>query len=213
MRKASARTFDSSRCRTRFITRLSSGRRWIRVVFLGCINAVITSALFFGWALAIVLFDCFQRRVPNALVFAGLLLACLLAALGCSPFHASIATALLGVAAGLFALLPFFMIGVMGGADVKVFAALGAWCGVQSLPQLWWLRASRQGFTRCSCCRRDRTARCKEPRAKVTADGLLPAQCSIAGCRSTPFRLVDIVRLRMPHSLPWLRSAYWLYRR
>jgi prepilin peptidase CpaA len=98
---------------------------------------VITSALFFGWALAIVLFDCFQRRVPNALVFAGLLLACLLAALGCSPFHASIATALLGVAAGLFALLPFFMIGVMGGADVKVFAALGAWCGVHALPQLW----------------------------------------------------------------------------
>jgi prepilin peptidase CpaA len=98
---------------------------------------VITSALFFGWALAIVLFDCFLRRVPNLLVLAGLLFACTLAVLGRSPFETTLVAASLGVVVGLFALLPFFMLDLMGGADVKVFAVLGAWCGVHALPRLW----------------------------------------------------------------------------
>lgn len=38
---------------------------------------------------------------------------------------------------GLAALLPFFALGLMGAGDVKVFAALGAWCGVYALPGLW----------------------------------------------------------------------------
>ncbi|MBB4514298.1 Flp pilus assembly protein protease CpaA [Paraburkholderia fungorum] len=35
------------------------------------------------------------------------------------------------------ALLPFFAFGVMGAADVKVFAVLGAWCGMHALLGLW----------------------------------------------------------------------------
>lgn len=39
--------------------------------------------------------------------------------------------------AGLIAFFPFFLLRVMGSADVKVFAVLGAWCGAQALPWLW----------------------------------------------------------------------------
>nr|WKF59353.1 hypothetical protein HUO10_003862 [Paraburkholderia busanensis] len=43
----------------------------------------------------------------------------------------------MGALIGLFALLPFFALGAMGAADVKVFAVLGAWCGVHALLGLW----------------------------------------------------------------------------
>jgi prepilin peptidase CpaA len=98
---------------------------------------VINAALFVIWALAVVLFDCFWRRIPNWLVIAGLVLACGLAASGYSPFHIVLKDSGCGLLAGLFALLPFYLIGVMGAADVKVFAALGAWCDVHALLGLW----------------------------------------------------------------------------
>ncbi|GGC30047.1 hypothetical protein GCM10011400_15890 [Paraburkholderia caffeinilytica] len=43
----------------------------------------------------------------------------------------------MGALVGLAALLPFFALGVMGAADVKVFAVLGAWCGMHALLGLW----------------------------------------------------------------------------
>ena len=98
---------------------------------------MINAALFIGWALTVVLFDCFWRRIPNWLVITGLVLACVLAASGCSPFHIALKDAALGLLAGLVALMPFYLMGVMGAADVKVFAALGAWCGVHALLGLW----------------------------------------------------------------------------
>ncbi|KGV89133.1 type IV leader peptidase family protein [Burkholderia pseudomallei ABCPW 30] len=45
--------------------------------------------------------------------------------------------ALIGGAVGLVSLFPFFALRVMGAADVKVFAVLGAWCGLSALPRLW----------------------------------------------------------------------------
>jgi prepilin peptidase CpaA len=33
--------------------------------------------------------------------------------------------------------MPFFVLGMMGAADVKVFAVLGAWCGMPALVDLW----------------------------------------------------------------------------
>jgi prepilin peptidase CpaA len=98
---------------------------------------MINAALFIGWALAVVLFDCWLRRIPNWLVIAGLAVACILAAIGHSPFQIDLSDAALGLLAGLLALLPFYLIGLMGAADVKVFAALGAWCGFHALPALW----------------------------------------------------------------------------
>jgi len=98
---------------------------------------VINAALFVSWALAVVIFDCFWRRIPNGLVIVGVVLACALAASGYSPFHIAFKDAAFGVLAGLVALLPFYLMGVMGAADVKVFAALGAWCGLHALLGLW----------------------------------------------------------------------------
>jgi prepilin peptidase CpaA len=98
---------------------------------------MINVALFIGWALAVVLFDCRSRRIPNWLVMAGLAVACVLAASRHSPFHIDLSDAALGLTVGLLALLPFYLIGLMGAADVKVFATLGAWCGFHALPALW----------------------------------------------------------------------------
>ncbi|CAN7382100.1 A24 family peptidase [Caballeronia sp. LjRoot31] len=98
---------------------------------------MINAALFISWALAVVLFDCRLRRIPNWLVIAGLAVACVLAASGHSPFHIDVSDAALGLLAGLLALSPFYLIGLMGAADVKVFATLGAWCGFHALPALW----------------------------------------------------------------------------
>jgi prepilin peptidase CpaA len=98
---------------------------------------MINAALFIGWALAVVLFDCRLRRIPNWLVIAGLVVACAVVASGRSPFHIHITDAAFGLIGGLLGLLPFYLFGVMGAADVKVFATLGAWCGVHALPALW----------------------------------------------------------------------------
>ncbi|WP_297356563.1 prepilin peptidase, partial [Paraburkholderia sp.] len=53
------------------------------------------------------------------------------------PFNISLTQAALGALVGLCALMPFFALGVMGAADVKVFAVLGAWCGMHALLGLW----------------------------------------------------------------------------
>lgn len=98
---------------------------------------MINAALFIGWALAVVLFDCRLRRIPNWLVIAGLVVACALVASGHSPFHIDITDAVPGLIAGLLALLPFYLFGVMGAADIKVFATLGTWYGVHALLALW----------------------------------------------------------------------------
>lgn len=59
------------------------------------------------------------------------------AVLHVSPFAVTPVRAALGMVVGLAALLPFFLLGVMGAADVKVFTALGAWCGSHALLGLW----------------------------------------------------------------------------
>lgn len=95
------------------------------------------SALFIAWAVVVVWFDCRVRRVPNRLVAAGLGAALMVAATHASPFAVTPAQAALGLSAGCAVLLPFYLLGVMGAADVKVFAVLGAWCGLPALLGLW----------------------------------------------------------------------------
>ncbi|MDR5774073.1 MULTISPECIES: A24 family peptidase [unclassified Caballeronia] len=95
------------------------------------------SAIFIGWALAVVLFDWQRRSIPNSLVAAGGVFALAFAALGISPFQTAIGFALLGALAGFAALLPFYLLGMMGAADVKAFAVLGAWCGPRELVGVW----------------------------------------------------------------------------
>jgi prepilin peptidase CpaA len=107
---------------------------------------MINTALFISWALAVVLFDCRLRRIPNWLVIAGLAVACMLAVSGHSPFQTDPSAAALGLLAGLLALLPFYLIGLMGAADVKVFGTLGAWCGFHALPALWIVASFAAGI-------------------------------------------------------------------
>jgi prepilin peptidase CpaA len=80
--------------------------------------------------------DIWTRRIPNALT--------LVAALAGLLFHVFTSgvdgalTAAGGWGVGLIMLLPFFALGGMGGGDVKLMAALGAWLGPQ---ETLWLAA------------------------------------------------------------------------
>jgi prepilin peptidase CpaA len=84
-------------------------------------------AIVISICLAACVFDVRTRRIPNALTFsaagAGLL------------YHAAttgvagVQLAAAGWLLGLLLLLPYFALGGMGGGDVKLVAALGAWLG------------------------------------------------------------------------------------
>jgi prepilin peptidase CpaA len=71
--------------------------------------------------------DLHSRRIPNLLTFGAALLAIV--------FHGAIGgldgltIAALGWVVGVALFLPFFLLGGMGGGDVKLLAALGAWLG------------------------------------------------------------------------------------
>jgi prepilin peptidase CpaA len=72
-------------------------------------------------------FDVISRRIPNRLTYTAIIAALVLrlALLGWRGLVAGLAGLL--VCGGLFFLL--FMIGAMGGGDVKLMAAVGAWIG------------------------------------------------------------------------------------
>jgi prepilin peptidase CpaA len=104
---------------------------------LSAMTSLIFSLTFAAWAVAVAVCDCRSRRVPNTLVGAGLCAALAASLMHASPAHHGILTALAAAAVGLAALMPFFALGMMGAGDVKVFAVLGAWCGMQALLDLW----------------------------------------------------------------------------
>ena len=95
------------------------------------------SVVFTVWAVLVAWCDCRDRRVANALVAAGACAALACAALHAAPFGVTPRQAAIGASIGFAALLPFFLLGVMGAADVKVFAVLGAWCGASALLGVW----------------------------------------------------------------------------
>ena len=89
-------------------------------------DVVVTYAVLFVAGIACIT-DVRHRRIPNVLTFGAALVAIV--------FHTWMAgTHGLIVAAGgwfvgLLLFLPFFLLRGMGGGDVKLFAALGAWIG------------------------------------------------------------------------------------
>ncbi len=100
-------------------------------------NVSVGILLFIAWAAVVAISDCRARRISNSVVVAGLAAAFGCSLLQCGPFGVSLTQAGIGALIGLVALLPFFALGVMGAADVKVFAVLGAWCGMHALLGLW----------------------------------------------------------------------------
>lgn len=93
--------------------------------------------MFVAWTLTVAASDLRHRRVANASIVAGMIAAFACAFTARMPFGVAPAQAALGALLGLAALLPFFALHVMGAADVKVFAVLGAWCGPHALLDLW----------------------------------------------------------------------------
>lgn len=101
-------------------------------------NAYVPASLVFGlWAATVALGDCRARRVPNVLVAIGLCAAFAAALLHAGPARIGAAQAGGAAFVGFVALMPFFVLGIMGAGDVKVFAVLGAWCGLHALLDLW----------------------------------------------------------------------------
>ncbi len=85
----------------------------------------------FGAAGAAIWFDVRERRIPNALTLGALLVAVALrATLGLDGLMAGLA----GAAIGFALALPFFLVGGLGGGDVKLLAAMGAFLGPR---QIW----------------------------------------------------------------------------
>jgi prepilin peptidase CpaA len=97
------------------------------------IDALVTYAVV-GLALVACVTDLRTRRIPNVLTFGGAAAAIVFhtATQGVSGLQLSVFGWMVGVA--IF--LPFFMLRGMGGGDVKLLAALGAWLGPR---EAFWL--------------------------------------------------------------------------
>lgn len=89
-----------------------------------------------------VFFDLRERRIPNALVLTGALLALALSLL---PAGIGLAASLKGLALGLVLLLPLYLIRVMGAGDVKLLAMVGAFVGSGQIFQVWLLTLASGG--------------------------------------------------------------------
>ncbi|WP_038743237.1 A24 family peptidase [Burkholderia sp. ABCPW 111] len=101
---------------------------------------------FFAWTAAVAISDCRDRRISNELVLVGLAAVIIFTVCRQNPFNTTLTGALIGGVVGLVSLFPFFALRVMGAADVKVFAVLGAWCGLSALPWLWIVASVAAGI-------------------------------------------------------------------
>ena len=85
------------------------------------------STIVLGIAIVACAFDVRTRRIPNALTFSAALAGLLFHVTVSGTAGAQLAAG--GWVVGLLLLLPYFVLGGMGGGDVKLVAALGAWLG------------------------------------------------------------------------------------
>jgi prepilin peptidase CpaA len=85
-------------------------------------------------AVTACVFDLRSRRVPNALTFGGTAVG--LVFHGVANGWLGLGWSALGWVIGLLLFLPFFVLRGLGGGDVKLMAALGAWVGPS---QALWL--------------------------------------------------------------------------
>jgi prepilin peptidase CpaA len=75
-------------------------------------------------------FDVRTRRIPNGLIVVGYLGAIVSAYLSGLPTMVALFG---GAIAGLFILLPFYLLSLIGAGDVKLFSVVGAFLGPQAL--------------------------------------------------------------------------------
>lgn len=101
------------------------------------VMAFFVLAVLSGFLLAAAWCDLCRKRIPNVLVFSGALMAMLLHTalpagegfLAALPGGLGFSGALAGLACGLVALLPLYMLHAMGAGDVKLLAMTGAFLG------------------------------------------------------------------------------------
>ncbi|NTZ05894.1 A24 family peptidase [Burkholderia metallica] len=107
---------------------------------------LIFSGVFLTWAGLVTVSDIRFRRISNALVVAGVIAGFGGACVASNPFGISVHQAVVGMLVGLIGLMPFFLLRVMGAADVKIFAVLGVWCGAHALLWLWVVASLAAGL-------------------------------------------------------------------
>jgi prepilin peptidase CpaA len=95
---------------------------------------MIVPAIVISIGLTACVFDVRTRRIPNALTFSTAAAGLLYHAATSGVTGAQLAAG--GWLLGLLLLLPYFALGGMGGGDVKLMAALGAWLGPR---ETFWL--------------------------------------------------------------------------
>lgn len=96
--------------------------------------------------LLIIIFDLKERKISNYLIFPALVAIFMLAIFQkATPFGATLSGSLFGFAAGLIFLLPFYVLRIMGAADVKLFAVAGALFGAGALVPLWLMASGLAG--------------------------------------------------------------------
>ncbi|AOI98195.1 A24 family peptidase [Burkholderia sp. LA-2-3-30-S1-D2] len=107
---------------------------------------LISTSFFFAWAVLVAAGDIRFRLVRNSLVICGGVAALFSSLINANPFGISTEQALIGMLVGLASFFPLFAMRVMGAADVKVFAVLGAWCGLPILLRLWVIASLAAGL-------------------------------------------------------------------
>src|SRR6185436_20859653 len=90
-------------------------------------SGVVTTLVVLSVAMVACVTDIRSRRIPNVLTFGAAVAAVLFP--GATAGTSGLLVALGGWVVGLLLFLPFFALGGMGGGDVKLLAALGAWIG------------------------------------------------------------------------------------
>jgi prepilin peptidase CpaA len=88
---------------------------------------MLISTIVIGVGVIACAFDLRTRRIPNALTFSAAVAGLAFHVVQAGAAGAQLAAG--GWVVGLLLLLPYFALGGMGGGDVKLVAALGAWLG------------------------------------------------------------------------------------
>lgn len=106
-----------------------------------------------AWAIGLAYEDWRRRRLPNALLLAGVCLGLVhWVAHGVMPLGVSIAQGALAATTGLVALLPLYAAGWMGAGDVKFCAVIGWLAGLRGLLAVFLLGSAVAGGLALMLC-------------------------------------------------------------
>lgn len=82
-----------------------------------------------------VCYDLRERRIPNWLILAGLSIG--LATSMLAGGYRILGDSLMGALLGVFLFVPFFVLGVIGAGDAKLFGVVGSFVGHEALWPIW----------------------------------------------------------------------------